>query len=89
MNEKEIWRVHAYSDSPINEDEYNLPDENGYYKQYDHYFTEYDEAHRIYEVGEKTMGINYGMHWHLERVPVDTPWAQEDLDELASELAGE
>lgn len=87
MTEKQLWRVHAYSHAPISSacDEV---DEGGMYKQYDHYFSEYDDARRIHEVGEKTMGIAYGMHWHLERVPVDSQWAEVDLDDLASELRG-
>lgn len=82
----EIWRVTAYSNTNPTPSEYSGPDETGMYKLFDHHFSTRDKAMTFCEVGEKTMGINYGLTWHLRRIPIDTPWAQEDMDELAAEL---
>lgn len=84
---KDVWHVAAYSRHAWTADACDgEPDADGMYTLYDHYFIGYDKAHKMYEVGEKTMGIRYGIHWHLTRIPVDSDWAQQDMDDLAQQL---
>lgn len=89
MEVTEIWHVTATSTHPVDANICSEPDENGVYIHYDHYFTSRSEAHRMYELGEKTMGTRYGLLWSLVRLPVDTHWAQVDMDNLAEAFANE
>lgn len=75
-----IWRVVAYSFTPL------VPEPT---EEYSHYFSSYDAAKQMYEIGEKTMGIRYGLHWHLILIPVDSLYAQSDMDDLAQRLTKE
>lgn len=88
MKDKHIWRVTAYSFHPI--PHFTDGDQtDGAYEVYDHYFTNYDEAKATHMTGELTMGIRYGLNWHLSRIAVDTMYSQQDIDDLAAALTKE
>lgn len=86
--EKTIWRVRAYSSVPLTGYDQDLQanEDVTRFKQFEHYFTTRDKAHQFYEVGEKTMGTRHGLTWFLDRIPVDSHFAQIDIDELANTL---
>ena len=87
LEQNEVWRVSAYSHDPLTADAMDSePDADGMYTLYDHFFSSREKAHAIYAAGEKAIGVEHGLHWHIKRIVVDPVWAQDQLDELIAEL---
>lgn len=78
---KTIWHVCAYTTRPNSDGEME--------RVYSMHFSNREEAHEIFARGEKEVGIEYGIHWHMKSCPIDAEYAEDELDELIKETKEE